>query len=60
MKHGICDLTHDYVEDEEDLNALGWELTAVMVRVTNALGAYRPPDKDGGLYLIYKNMVWAS
>ena len=60
-EHGICELTHDYVEEEEDLNALVWELTAVMARVTNALGAYRPPSDDGGgLYLTYKSLVWAS
>ena len=37
-EHGICELTHDYVEDS-DLNALGWALTAAMVRVTGAFGA---------------------
>jgi len=59
-KHGICELTHDCVEDD-DINALGWELTAAMVRVTDVLGAYRPPgDEGGGLYLTYKSMVWAS
>lgn len=59
-KNGICELTHDYVERSENLNALGWELTSVMVRVTNALGAYRPPDQNGALFLTYKSMVWAS
>jgi hypothetical protein len=58
-EHGISDLTHDYVADD-DLNGLGWELTAVMVRLTNAVGAYRPPDNDGGLYLTYKNIAWSS
>lgn len=59
-KHGICELTHEYLDDKEDLNALGWELTSVMVRVTDALGAYRPPDKDGALYLTYKSIAWAG
>ena len=59
-KHGICELAHDYVEDRE-LNALGWSLAAVMVRVTDALGAYRPPrDEGGGLWVTYKSMTWAS
>ena len=59
-EHGICDLTHDYVEDDE-LNAFGWELTAVTARITGALGAYRPPrDEGGGLYLVYRNIQWAS
>jgi hypothetical protein len=59
-KHGICELTHEYVEDE-DLNALGWSMAAVMVEVTCALGAYRPPrEEGGGLYLTYKSIAWAS
>ena len=59
-QHGICELTHDCVEDE-DVNALGWELSAAMIRVTDALGAYRPPrDEGGGLYLTYKSIVWAT
>ena len=58
-KHGICELTHDYVEGD-DLNSLGWELTAVAVRVTDAIGAYRPPDDNGALFLVYKSIAWAS
>jgi hypothetical protein len=58
-EHGICELTHDYVE-VEDLNTLGWELTAVMARVTDAIGAYRPPDDNGALFLTYKSVAWAS
>jgi hypothetical protein len=58
-EHAICQLTHDYVEDD-DLNGLGWELTAVMVRLTNALGAYRPRHEGGGLYLTYKSIAWAE
>ena len=54
-KHGICELTHECIEPEDDLNALGWALTAVMVRVTGAIGAYRPPDEGGGLFLVIKN-----
>ncbi|QUD90570.1 DUF6882 domain-containing protein [Phenylobacterium montanum] len=59
QEHGICELTHENVEDD-DLNALGWALTAVMVRLTDALGAYRPRDDDGGLFLVYKSMAWAG
>ena len=61
-EHGVCELTHDSVEDDAgDINALGWELTATMVRITDALGAYRPHrDEGGGLYLVYKSMSWAS
>ncbi len=58
-EHGIDELCQDYVQDE-NLNALGWELTAVMARITDALGAYRPPDAGGALYLTYKSIMWAS
>jgi hypothetical protein len=60
-EHGIRQLTHDFVEDDGDLNALGWELTAVMARLTGAVGAYRPPrDEGGGLFLTYKKIAWAT
>ncbi len=58
-KHGICELTHDCIEDE-DLNHLGWELTAIAARVTEAVGAYRPPDDNGALFLIYRSIAWAG
>lgn len=59
-QHGIAGLMHTHVEGD-DLNALGWELTAVAVRITDALGAYRPPrDEGGALYLMYRHVTWAS
>ena len=58
-EHGIDELISRYVEDD-DLNALGWELTAVAARVCDAAGAYRPPrDEGGGLYLLYRSVRWA-
>ena len=59
-KHAIDELSHSYVESD-DLGALGWELSAVMVRLTDAPGAYRPPRNEGGaLYVTYKSVAWAS
>lgn len=58
-EHGIDELTHESVTDD-DLNALGWELTSVSVRISNALGAYRAPHEGGALYLICKRVVWAG
>jgi hypothetical protein len=59
-EHGIDEMTRPNVSGD-DLNALGWELTAVSVRVSNAIGAYRPPRAEGGgIYLIYKSMSWAN
>ncbi len=60
QQHGICDLTHERARGE-DLNALGWKMTAIMARVTGAMGAYRPPRSDvGAIFLTYKNMAWAT
>jgi hypothetical protein len=59
-EHGIGELAHDYIEDE-DLNGLGWELTAVAARIADAAGAYRPLHSDGGgLYFTLKNIGWAG
>ncbi len=60
-EHGIAELISEYVTNVDDLNALGWELTAVATRVTHALGAYRPTPNDGGaVFLLYKSMSWTS
>ncbi len=59
-EHRIGELTSGYVEDD-DLNALGWELAAVAARVCDAAGAYRPPrDEGGGLYLLLRSVRWAT
>ena len=59
-EHGICELTHSRVEGD-DLNSLGWRLTAVMARLTDAIGAYRAPrDEGGALFLVCKSVVWAG
>ncbi|RWA74501.1 DUF6882 domain-containing protein [Mesorhizobium sp.] len=59
---GIDELAQAYVIDvANDLEALGWELTGAMVRICNALGAYRSPrGEGGGLYLVFKSISWAS
>jgi hypothetical protein len=60
QRNGICELTHEKVSDD-DLNDLGWRLTAVAARLTNALGAYRPKrDEGGGLYLLFKSIRWVD
>ena len=56
----IPELIHDRVRDP-DLDVLGWEMTAVMARVTDALGAYRPPRTEGGsLFLTLKSVAWVG
>lgn len=61
-RNGVDELAQAYVTDEDqDLEALGWELTGTMVRICNSLGAYRSPRGEGGaLYLIVKSINWAS
>ncbi|KXU29179.1 hypothetical protein A0J57_16725 [Sphingobium sp. 22B] len=57
-EHGIGELISGYVEDQ-DLNSLGWELTAITARICDAVGAYRPPrDEGGGLFLLYRDVRW--
>lgn len=59
-ENGIHELVRETVAGE-DLNAPGWALTAVMARITDALGAYRPRrEEGGGLYLVYRSIAWAN
>ena len=62
QENDIAELKQAYVTDTtDDLEALGWDLTAAMVRVCEAIGAYRSPSGEGGgLYLILKSARWAS
>jgi hypothetical protein len=59
-KNSIDELTQAYVTDaDNDLEALGWELTGAMARICDTLGAYRSPRGEGGaLYLIFKSINW--
>ena len=61
-KNGIDELAHAYVtDDDDDLEALGWQLSAAMVRICDAMGVYRSPrGEGGGLYLILKAVSWAG
>jgi hypothetical protein len=66
-EHGIDELVRERVTEtghtrvDQMLEGLGWDLAAVMVRVTNVLGAYCPPTRDTGrLYLTCKTIAWVS
>ncbi|TRC86056.1 hypothetical protein FJV80_15325 [Mesorhizobium sp. WSM4310] len=61
-ENDIAELQQAFVTDTtDDLEALGWELAAAMVRVCDALGAYRSPrGEGGGLYLILKSASWTN
>ena len=60
IENGIEELTSEYLEDD-DLNNLGWQMTAVAARVLDAVGAYRPPrDNGGGLFIICRSIEFVS
>ncbi|BCG80369.1 DUF6882 domain-containing protein [Mesorhizobium sp. 113-3-3] len=61
-ENDVAELRQAYVTGtKDDLETLGWELTATMVRVCGALGAYRSPrGEGGGLYLMLKSAGWAN
>ncbi|CCV07056.1 conserved hypothetical protein [Mesorhizobium metallidurans STM 2683] len=60
-ENGIDELAQAYVTDADNLEALGWELAGAMVRICNALGAYRSPrGEGGGLYLTIKTINWVG
>lgn len=61
-KNGIDELAQTYVIDtQDDLEVLGWELSAIMVRICDTIGVYRSPHGEGGgIYLILKSIAWAS
>jgi hypothetical protein len=61
LDNEIEELTTDYLK-AEDLNNLGWEMTAVAVRVLDALGAYRPQPrgKPGTLFLLIKSIRYVD
>jgi len=58
-EHGIAELTTDILEDES-LENLGWELSAVVTRITSAKGVYRVPTEQGYLFLIYRDIRFVS
>ena len=58
-KHGIAELTTELLADDAIEN-LGWELTAVTARLIEAKGAYRAPTDDGCLFLIFRDIGFAT
>ena len=59
-EHGIDELTAETLEDD-DLNSLGWEMSAIAAKILGAVGAYRPPrENGGGLFLIYRSIRFVS
>lgn len=55
-QHSIRELVTGSLK-ARDLNALGWELTAVTARLAGSVGAYRPQTERGGLFLLIRKIV---
>ncbi|QLQ13837.1 MAG: hypothetical protein HZY74_11970 [Brevundimonas sp.] len=53
--NGIAELASPSLA-EDDLNALGWRLSAATVRLVNGLGVYCAPTKTGAVFLIIKSI----
>jgi len=54
--HAIEELTQGWVEDADDLNQRGWELSAVATRVLDGLGVYRPKTSNGAIFFMYRSI----
>lgn len=59
VENDIEELTSEYLYDDSLVN-LGWEMAAVTARVTNALGAYRPPTENGHIFFVYTKIGFAQ
>jgi hypothetical protein len=55
QKHNISELTRASLQDDE-LEALGWELSAVSARITSARGVYRAPTGKGLLFVLLREI----
>jgi hypothetical protein len=59
-EHGIDELTQDFLE-ASDLDALGWEVTAVAAKILGSVGSYRPKGEgQGALFLVLQSIRFVS
>jgi hypothetical protein len=61
-KNGIDELTSSLLRGDSvaALDTLGWAMTAVTARLTDALGGYRSPTGNNHVFLIYRDMRLAE
>jgi hypothetical protein len=55
--HGISELTTAHLTDD-NIENLGWEMTAVTMRVAGAMGAYRAPGENVHLFLVLHDLKY--
>jgi uncharacterized protein DUF6882 len=53
----LAELTQSSCADDE---YLGWAMTAIAAKILGAKGAYRCPDDNGFVYLLYSSLRFAS
>lgn len=53
----ITELTHESLPDDV---YVGWEMTAIAARVLGSKGAYRCPEDNGFVYVVYSSLRFAS
>lgn len=58
-EHGVVELVEQRAE-AANIIQLAWELTAVAVHLTGAVGAYRAPDANTPVFLLIKHIAFAS
>jgi hypothetical protein len=58
-REGIEVLTWDTLEDPDDID-VGWEMTAIAVRVLKAKGSYRCPETNGYIYLLITELTFVA
>jgi hypothetical protein len=58
-EHGVEELTTEYLESD-DLDGLGWMLTAIAARVLEAEGGYRAPVQGGQVYFLIRSIKFVS
>ena len=59
VDNGVEELATDLLHGD-DLDGLGWMLTAIAARVLDAEGAYRAPTDVGAVYLLIRSLKFVS
>ena len=59
QKHNISELTRPSLQDD-NLEVLGWELSAIAARITSARGVYRAPTGKGLLFVLFREISFLT
>jgi uncharacterized protein DUF6882 len=57
VQKGIWQLAEStWLADEVD----GWEMTSITAMLVNAKGAYKTPDENGSMFMVFTDIRWAT